>query len=389
MPSAPTHPSTRPAARKSRAPRRASAYPSPVMSDAAVVEPYRISQYVRCSQSPAASTEHDSVSSLDSDWPPTSRGASLPQDAPISPYCLSLAATPGLGIKYSPALFPGPDMASMPPTTVSPSMLECHHSTAHFSNASICSSIYEASEDAPSLDDYDMIHTPEPFLHDDATRIADDRTWFTSPGGAYEPTTLHHPLQLQYGPSEASCGMPPADFNGYELRRPVKRELHSQSPMQQDSEQDDESSSSSSPSSSGDDDMDDDTDIKSEAAARHPYNKPYENPKYTCATCGKDFMRTFNYNSHLATHNPQRERPFNCRWSSCDKKFFRSTDLKRHELSVSPLPIPPTPASPSDPRLRSTSNPKTSAAAPAARASPAKTRSNGAPPPPSPSSPRV
>lgn len=58
-----------------------------------------------------------------------------------------------------------------------------------------------------------------------------------------------------------------------------------------------------------------------------------EEARYICPICSKPFSRTFNYNTHLETHDPYRERPYQC--TLCYKSFFRPTDLKRHEQSVS------------------------------------------------------
>lgn len=60
-----------------------------------------------------------------------------------------------------------------------------------------------------------------------------------------------------------------------------------------------------------------------------------EDVKLRCPVCSKGFARTFNYNTHLQIHNPQRRRPCRCAHSGCDKDFFRITDLKRHVQSVS------------------------------------------------------
>lgn len=60
-----------------------------------------------------------------------------------------------------------------------------------------------------------------------------------------------------------------------------------------------------------------------------------EDVRLRCPVCGKGFARTFNYNTHLQIHNPNRRRPCRCLHPGCDKDFFRDTDLRRHEQSVS------------------------------------------------------
>ena len=59
--------------------------------------------------------------------------------------------------------------------------------------------------------------------------------------------------------------------------------------------------------------------------------------KHQCQKCKKYFERTFNYKAHLATHDPERVYGHVCQFDSCDKKFVRRTDLKRHHQSVSYL----------------------------------------------------
>jgi uncharacterized Zn-finger protein len=50
--------------------------------------------------------------------------------------------------------------------------------------------------------------------------------------------------------------------------------------------------------------------------------------------CGKFFSRSYNYKSHLETHDDMREYPFPCNVEGCSKKFVRKTDLQRHHQSV-------------------------------------------------------
>ncbi|KAK7428760.1 hypothetical protein QQZ08_004685 [Neonectria magnoliae] len=50
--------------------------------------------------------------------------------------------------------------------------------------------------------------------------------------------------------------------------------------------------------------------------------------------CGKFFSRSYNYKSHLETHDEKREYPFPCPVEGCTKKFVRKTDLQRHHQSV-------------------------------------------------------
>jgi len=62
---------------------------------------------------------------------------------------------------------------------------------------------------------------------------------------------------------------------------------------------------------------------------------------HECRVCGKLFKRSYNWKSHMETHNPERKYPHPCTAtvgnSTCSKKFQRKTDLDRHFDSVSVL----------------------------------------------------
>lgn len=63
-----------------------------------------------------------------------------------------------------------------------------------------------------------------------------------------------------------------------------------------------------------------------------------EEATHECEVCGKLFKRSYNYKSHMETHNPQRKYPHPCTHMAnntrCVKKFQRKTDLDRHVESV-------------------------------------------------------
>ena len=82
------------------------------------------------------------------------------------------------------------------------------------------------------------------------------------------------------------------------------------------------------------DDLDYDQFIKVESPEPDNPKRSTKIARYLCPICGKGFGRTFNYNTHLETHDPHRERPYQCVYSHCRKKFYRPTDLKRHDQSV-------------------------------------------------------
>lgn len=63
-----------------------------------------------------------------------------------------------------------------------------------------------------------------------------------------------------------------------------------------------------------------------------------EEATHECAICGKLFKRSYNWKSHMDTHNPDRKYPHPCTamigTTPCTKKFQRKTDLDRHYDSV-------------------------------------------------------
>ncbi|KAL9128288.1 MAG: hypothetical protein Q9217_003019 [Psora testacea] len=63
-----------------------------------------------------------------------------------------------------------------------------------------------------------------------------------------------------------------------------------------------------------------------------------EEATHECTVCGKLFKRSYNWKSHLETHNPDRKYPHPCNAmignQPCTKKFQRKTDLDRHYDSV-------------------------------------------------------
>ena len=63
-----------------------------------------------------------------------------------------------------------------------------------------------------------------------------------------------------------------------------------------------------------------------------------EEATHDCRVCGKLFKRSYNWKSHMETHNPDRKYPHPCTATVdgqlCTKKFQRKTDLDRHFESV-------------------------------------------------------
>lgn len=56
--------------------------------------------------------------------------------------------------------------------------------------------------------------------------------------------------------------------------------------------------------------------------------------KFRCQQCNRGFARRYNLKTHLATHDPNRPKPFVCLHRQCGRSFSRKHDLTRHGLSI-------------------------------------------------------
>ncbi|KAF9270527.1 hypothetical protein L218DRAFT_969065 [Marasmius fiardii PR-910] len=56
--------------------------------------------------------------------------------------------------------------------------------------------------------------------------------------------------------------------------------------------------------------------------------------KYKCNACPRAFARAYNLKTHMATHDPNREKPFVCPHRTCSRSFSRKHDLGRHLISI-------------------------------------------------------
>lgn len=79
---------------------------------------------------------------------------------------------------------------------------------------------------------------------------------------------------------------------------------------------------------------DDQANGKTSTAAKGIAETTDRKTKIACRLCYKTFDRVYNYKQHLHTHDIHRKRPFACDVSGCGHRFYRLTDLKRHNDSV-------------------------------------------------------
>lgn len=56
--------------------------------------------------------------------------------------------------------------------------------------------------------------------------------------------------------------------------------------------------------------------------------------KYKCPSCPRSFARAYNLKTHMATHDPNRNKPYICPHRSCARPFSRKHDLGRHLVSI-------------------------------------------------------
>jgi len=56
--------------------------------------------------------------------------------------------------------------------------------------------------------------------------------------------------------------------------------------------------------------------------------------KYKCTVCPRAFARAYNLKTHMATHDPNRLKPYTCPHRTCGRSFSRKHDLGRHLISI-------------------------------------------------------
>lgn len=248
-----------------------------------------------------------------------SHSSMMEQDFPQSsqpPDIFSAAYDPFSGFSTSPNTGM---MSSSPPEA--PALVFCQTppSTNLPSHRSSVSSSYAPSE-AYSQHGSDFTYTPR-------VKVEDASEWYPTPGNDH---TLHRNLNAQCL-SPYSTGVSPASAAGEDVYRSATWPKPSAPAYPIGLQRSDDQrlpqldAASVLPSVNR---------TKKKRQRTTPEEATHE-----CRVCGKLFKRSYNYKSHMETHNPDRKYPHPCTATvgdtSCTKKFQRKTDLDRHYDSVS------------------------------------------------------
>lgn len=218
------------------------------------------------------------------------------------------------------------------PATVSPRALQRDRTQAPSENLSSDSSLPSAKNlsETLSYDEVELSQTPEMISREETASTADNESEFM-----VDPSTIYEPCHLAIAPDERAHG-PASGVATMTAAEPPSMSIDpdlTQVRIKQEDEPSIFNFQDFSPS--GQDFNQIYSPIKTEAEGTKRTRTPRENAKYICPICDKPFSRTFNYHTHLDTHKPDRQRPYVCRQRNCGKGFFRPTDLKRHDQSVS------------------------------------------------------
>ncbi|CAG8537763.1 7211_t:CDS:1 [Cetraspora pellucida] len=73
-----------------------------------------------------------------------------------------------------------------------------------------------------------------------------------------------------------------------------------------------------------------DTQNKEKNESESSLNVKNDKKQFPCPVCKRSFSRKFNMQSHLKTHDTDRVKPYACTYESCNLRFTRKHDLKRH-----------------------------------------------------------
>lgn len=319
--------------------RLCSPYPSPSRSDPGMNVRSRTSNTLRAlslMSSPMVTEEsHPFSTELLSSSMETAMDANSSLKQSLSHSGLLLDLEPSSQLKPT---FDWPDKALRssrcltPPATISPQALQRNRSQGTSGNVS-----HDSPQASPkqlseplSYDDFEIIQTPEMSSREQTASAFDDELETTT-----DANNTYEPCHLAISDDERNYGFL-GDVTIMTAHEPSSMDIDpelAQVPVKQEEE-------SSNFTFRGFRPLEQDRNptfapIKPEPEAGKRTRTSREDAKYICPICDKPFSRTFNYNTHLETHNPDRQRPFVCHKRNCGRSFFRPTDLKRHDQSVS------------------------------------------------------
>lgn len=257
------------------------------------------------SPQPSESWQHQSM--MEQDFPQSSQPPDI-FSAAFDPFSgFSANTNTGMISQPSPEA-PGLVYCQTPPST---------HMQSH--RSSISSSY--ASSEASFHGNHEMMYTPK-------VKVEEPSEWYPSPANEQ---VLQRSLTTQ-GLTSYSSGISPASVPAEDLYRTPASEwprpempgypigLHNTDDPRR-------------PTFEGPPVLPSVTRIKKKRQRTTPEEATHE-----CRVCGKLFKRSYNWKSHMETHNPERKYPHPCTAMNgnvpCTKKFQRKTDLDRHYDSV-------------------------------------------------------
>ena len=259
------------------------------------------------SPQPSDSWSHSSM--MDQDFTPTTQPPDI-FSAAFDPFFSGFPSSSNTGMTsaHSPEA-PGLDYCQSPPSSNLPS----HRSSI--------SSSYAGSED--------FSHNHSGFTYTPRVKVEDTSEWFSSAGNAHVlQRTLSSQSLSSFSTNISNLDSPTEDL--YKTRHADCSKTDSSTYMAELQA----TSDGRLPRFDAQTILPSVSRIKKKRQRTTPEEATHE-----CRVCGKLFKRSYNWKSHMDTHNPERKYPHPCTAmignSPCTKKFQRKTDLDRHYDSVS------------------------------------------------------
>lgn len=254
--------------------------------------------------SPQASDSWSHSSMMDQDFAPTTQPPDIFSPA-IDPFSgFPTSSNTGMALAHSPEA-PGLEYCQSPPS----SNLQSHRSSV--------SSSYAASET--------FSHHYSDFTYTPRVKVEDASEWYPPTGNGHNLPRNHTTQSFSHNPSQMSS--PSEDL--YNNRHAECSKADNSTYL-----------TGLQTTSDGRLPRFDDQPILpsvSRIKKKRQRTTP-EEATHECRVCGKLFKRSYNWKSHMETHNPERKYPHPCTATSgnspCTKKFQRKTDLDRHYDSV-------------------------------------------------------